>query len=182
MIHIPIELWQTIMNMSAPKDQVVIKQLCKYLHINILFDNNYLNTVLDKVHYWLSESNITYNVLLRYLIREHSYSKTKLLGLIDIIETKQSKMEKNCSGHILRELESQFGSDSVGCILCNLEYRCGECHCVCASNENIIFIKETDLYYYSNVKCQSCFAGSIKAYVCKECNKVPIKCCCGIDI
>ena len=175
MAHIPIELWQIIMNMSAPKDQVVIKQLCKCLYNNILlnFDDNYINSISYKI----SDATETHNIqihyidVMKYLFKEHNCSQTKIMKIIEEIVENKRKTMQIC----VHQLDYLNDKCEIKCSICNYSYDCENCWYISYNNRNAIKSQYPNNFKYGIMMCRKCNQ-KVKALMCKHCDALYGQC------
>jgi len=155
MSHIPTELWQIIMNKLDTKNQITIKQLCKYLYSYtiIQYDDNYIDSIGDKIPYCINYNyEIDYVDVMKYLFEKNGCSQTKLLKIIEEIAEKKRYKLWNC----VHTLVDGKGADDIRCVICNYNYDCEECEKMFENNikvEESRFLKD---FEYIKWECDKC--------------------------
>ena len=168
---IPIELWRIIMSMSKPKSQQNIKLSCKCLYDNLSFNNRYLNAILREAAFELEKVCISFDDILRYLIRKNNYSKYKYCEMVSEMTHEKNCIIANCNAHLLIE----YGTHGdVICKLCNSLYSCPSCY-------NVGVINDDGQANKANCEIRKCKLCSrlLKVYICLQCDEIIGNCKCN---
>lgn len=176
MAHLPIDLWRIIMTMSSPLHQLNIKRVCRRLHDNLSFDNICLNAMRETITLYLNNQNISYNDIIRYMIQNNNFSKSKMVGIIGEIAKKKSLMEIICTTHTLEKL-GHITDITITCTQCNMEYECEQCCNTIYFHDQIIKLEKPNQWIYKRLKCPDCNTYSM-IFVCSGCDNNLRHCYC----
>ena len=177
-MSLSIDLWKIIIGQIELTDQLNLRCVSKYFHLNLMYDTDKLdfNEIFERIKTYLTKKDVSPIDILKHFIKSNKVTIPEIISSVKMIKRNRIFREENCLVHNIEHLYDGI----VCCLLCDKRYSCRKCH--------KRSLRQRCLYAgcsagRENIQCSVC-GNYVTTLICNRCRSdmchcgCPCGCCC----